>query len=290
MEEEAKKTDGLSRTHAIIAVLVVVIFVLLFLIGRNFYRAIKQTKQPYLSGLNSTPYVTQGADVNNNPTSTSKNQVKKYAPQTFGYIGCSNTHDTVYGYHIAPGNKNLFWPFGSRTEYPIEGKTILFWSQTNNPIWQKFDQMKARYNGSQDPPVIWVQMCENLDQTESNYGQGSYNDVVNMLKNLKAHSPTSIIYISPLQSYDPVTLCIKMGAGGHAVAELTGWADKAVSDGLALRGPGSRSDGLYPLGPLTAQNSFKDRCHPNGDPVHGPGTGAEFLGSQIMNFFDNLSQ
>lgn len=207
-----------------------------------------------------------------------------FKPYTFGYVGCSNTHDTIYGYHIANGTKHLFWPFGSNSGYPIGGHTVLRWTDPSDPIWASFDQMKQTYNNGKDPPVIWIQMCENLDPT-SNYGYTTFDNVKQMLTSLRAHAPTSIFYISPLQSYDPPTLCHLMGPNGEAIPHLTSLANQAVAAGLALPGPGA---GAVPnLGPLTQQTVYSDGCHPNGFP-HGPGTGNVFLGTQLMNFFDQL--
>src|SRR5439155_16719921 len=41
-------------------------------------------------------------------------------PHTWGYVGCSDTHDTVAGYHLV-SSKHLFWPFRG---YEIGGKAV----------------------------------------------------------------------------------------------------------------------------------------------------------------------
>ena len=218
------------------------------------------------------------------------------APYTVGYVGCSNSHDTIEGYHAAPGSAHIFWPFGSKTQYPIEGKTIVKWAhpeiykdQSGRSIWDFFDQMKTQYNAGKDPVVVWVQLCEDLSNTTRNYYQSTYNDVVALLNNLKAHAPTSTVYISPLHSYDPIDLCPLMGPGGlEQQKDTIPWSNQAVAAGLALAGPGAGSNAN--LGPLTVSNTYSDRCHPSG-PAHGttmPGSGEQFLGTQLMNFFDPL--
>jgi hypothetical protein len=229
-----------------------------------------------------------GCDTHISPPRRSSNTpetvpASDFQPDTWGFVGCSNTHDTIWGYHNAQGTAHLFWPFG--TDYRIEGHTVTKWADPNDRIWMVFDRMKQQYNHGQDPPVVWVQMCEDLWRGTSNYAQGSYDEVQAMLRNLKAHAPTSIVYISPLQDYEPATLCPLMGPGGEALPQLKQWANQAVSDGLARAGPGA--GGVPNLGPLTVTTAFTDHCHPSGGP-HGPGPGAVFLGGQLVAFFDHL--
>jgi hypothetical protein len=207
-----------------------------------------------------------------------------FKPETWGYVGCSNTHDTIYGYHHSGSSADLFWPF--QAGYRIEGQTVADWSNPNAPVWQLFDRMKQQYNGGNDPPVIWIQVCVNLAPGAPNGAPATYDDVAKVIENVHAQAPTSILYVSPLQSYDPPTLCYLMGPGAPEIPEMQQWLAKAVSAGLARPGPGV--NGIANLGPLTKDNAFRDGCHPTGDPNHGPGTGADFLGGQLAQFFDNL--
>jgi hypothetical protein len=206
-----------------------------------------------------------------------------FKPQTWGYVGCSNTHDTIWGYHDV-GSDNLFWPY--MAGYRIEGQAVADWSNPSAPVWQLFDRMKQRFDGGQDPPVIWIQMCVNLAPGASNAAPASYDDVVKVIENVRAHAPTSILYVSPLQSYDPPTLCSEMGPGAPEIPVMAQWLGQAVAKGLARPGPGV--NGIPNLGPLTQQNAFHDGCHPTGDPSHGAGPGADLLGGQLAKFFDNL--
>jgi hypothetical protein len=112
-----------------------------------------------------------------------------------------------------------------------------------------------------------------------------YSDVVNVIQQVKAHAPTSILFVSPLQSYDPPTLCGLMGPNGEEIPQMSAWLTKAVADGLTRPGPGV--SGIPNLGPLTSTSAFRDGCHPSGGP-HGPGPGIDILGTQLAKFFDNL--
>jgi hypothetical protein len=212
----------------------------------------------------------------------------EFQPNTWGFVGCSNTHDTIYGYQQLPDSDHLFWPFAPG--YPIEGRVVRDWADPNHPIWSRFDAMVQQYNGGKDPPVIWLQMCENIGvPSRDTYGVATYDEVTAMLANLAHHAPTSIVFISPLQDYQPVTLCNLMGPGGEAVTTLTDFANRAVQANLAKPGPGA--DDNPPLGPLTAQLvDPRDGCHPNGNPKHGPGSGSVVLGQQLAAFFDHIPQ
>lgn len=212
------------------------------------------------------------------------------ASYTWGYIGCSNTHDTINGYHAAQSSKHVFWKTEAPTGgYPIEGHTVAKWADANDPIWAAFDRMKQAFNGGNDPPVIWIQLCENLNPSESNYHVTTQEELATMITNVKAHASTSMLYISPLQAYAPITLCPKMGQNGEAIARLTGFGNTVVDHGAAKAGPGTK--GLTNLGPLTADTVFTDDCHPSG-PMHGSqmaGSGELMLGTSLASFFDALS-
>jgi hypothetical protein len=206
-----------------------------------------------------------------------------FQQETWGFIGCSNTHDTLWGYQHSQ-DAQLFWPF--IRQYGIEGHTVDRWATTTDNSWALFDRMKQRYNGGQDPPVVWFQMCENIGVPgRGTFGPTTYQDVASALQLLHQHAPTSIVFISPLQSYDPVDLCNLMGPNGEAVGQLASLASQAVKNGLAYAGPGV--DGIPNLGPITQERAYRDGCHPNGGP-HGPGPGAQFLGAQLAAFFDHI--
>jgi len=207
---------------------------------------------------------------------------KDFKPYTWGYIGCSNTHDTISGYHLASDTAHLFWPFD---RYHIEGMSVPHWIEPNSRAWIQYEHMTMRFNGGNDPPVIWVQMCVDLNMREPNYGPIDFNDVVTMLQLVRQHAPNSIVFVSPLQSYDPPTLCAKMGPDGAEIPTMMQWLHRAVAMGLAYPGPGV--DGITNLGPLTSKTVIADGCHPSGFP-HPPGPGSVFLGKQLAGFFDHL--
>ena len=237
-------------------------------------------------------------------------------PYTWGFVGCSNTHDTLWGYHDV-SSKHMFWPssfagdgdpynVGSYS-YAIEGQVIQRWADPTlaeySQDWAMFDRMKSVYDGGEDPPVVWVELCENInpDSQSGTYHVSDYGEILALLSTLRQHAPTSLVYMSPLQSYeanpDGTLVCTLMNgvAPGptNAVEEGAAFATQAAADGLALPGPGA--SGIPNLGPLTFDPPYIDvddgtRCHPNGNPKHGPGGGSDFLGAQLAAFFDPLAE
>jgi hypothetical protein len=195
----------------------------------------------------------------------------KLRMQSVGYIGCSNSRDSVRGYHQTSGNLKYFWP-----TYNIGGATIQEWANPNSTYWLLYKQMIAQYG---QPVVVWVQLCERYS-TPANYTQ-----VQTMIHNLKAVSPNAIIYVSAINLYTPLNLCPLMGRNGEGESDTVAWREQLVSSNLVKRGPGSVSGepggSSYGLGPLTNRNTLSDLCHPNAD-------GTTLLGEQLKTFFDAL--
>jgi hypothetical protein len=220
------------------------------------------------------------------PTITPKVRVpipaSQYRQFTWGVVGCSNTHDTIWGYHEVPSSDHTFWPFQS---YHIEGTTVIDWANPNDPHWPLFEQFVRRYDGGASPPVIWFQMCESLDPSSSTYGVTTYDDVRTVLEHIHRLAPQAMVFISPLQSYQPADMCALMGPNGESIQRQIDFGNRAVDEGLASPGPGIK--GNPNLGPLTPSTTVEDRCHPTGGP-HGPGDGAIELGQQLNQFFDAL--
>jgi hypothetical protein len=176
-----------------------------------------------------------------------------------GYIGCSNTRDSVSGYSKVP-NSGRFWP-----AYDTGSGAIQFWAQPSaNHYWGGYLQ---NLFASGQPLYVWAQLCENVASSAPT----DYAHVQAMLINLKRVSPSSIVYLSAINSYNPVGMCVDMGTDNRGYTDSVTWRDQAVSDGLALRGPD--------MGPLTPANTVTDKCHANP-------TGMLYLGNQLKVFFD----
>jgi len=191
-------------------------------------------------------------------TSVIAQAAQQIGTQRIGYIGCSNTIDSVIGYHSIAGNLNRFWP-----PYKTGGGSIEQWAQSSSSYWNAYKTELASYG---QPPLVWVQLCENYVARPT-----TYTSVESALAILKQLSPRTTIYISAINVYNPLTLCRLMGTNGQGETDTNSWRDRAVAAGLARLGP--------EMGPLTAQILIDDQCHPNS-------AGKALLGNQLKTFFD----
>ncbi len=184
--------------------------------------------------------------------------VQAAAVHSIGYIGCSNSEQSVTGYHTIAGNANLLWP-----AYATGGGIISEWATPTSSFWKEYDQMVTTEG---QPTKVWVQLCEKAS-TQLN----TYSDVQAMLSNLKQHSPNATVYISAINQYNPPTLCRLMGTNGRGYPDTVQFAATAVAQGLAYAGP--------KLGPLDSTLVVPDGCHMNT-------AGETLIGQQMVNFFD----
>jgi hypothetical protein len=178
-------------------------------------------------------------------------------PHSIGYVGCSNSADAVGGYYLVM-NVGLFW-----NPYSTGGGSLDRWANPSSQYWVNFDAQIRQYG---QPIEVWIQICERATYPLT------YSMVQQTFLILNQHAPSAKYYISPLNSYNPSNICSLTGPNG--VADATALANEAVSNGLASAGP--------VLGPLTAQNTQSDLCHPNT-------AGEILLGGQLASFFDQSS-
>ena len=179
---------------------------------------------------------------------------------SIGYLGCSNTRDSVSGYETTAGNRNLFW---NPAYFDTGGGTIEQWANSASSYWTKFGDQLRIYG---QPAVVWVQLCENYPKT-----QNTYTEVQQLFTILKQRVPSGAFYLSAINIYNPSTLCSFMGPNGQGETDTVKWRDQAVAAGLALRGPD--------MGLLTATTTTFDGCHPNT-------AGESLLGTELFSFFD----
>jgi hypothetical protein len=152
-------------------------------------------------------------------------------------------------------NKQRLWQ-----PYSTGGGSLDKWTMTGSNYWSLFDQQVQKYG---QPSEIWIQICELATHPLT------FADAQQTVAILKQHVSTTVFYISQLNAYAPSSICALTGPNG--VADSARLVNQTVSSGLALRGP--------ILGPLTAQNTVSDMCHPNV-------AGEQLLGSELVAFFD----
>jgi len=186
--------------------------------------------------------------------------------RVIGYIGCSNTLRSVQGYqNVTAPDQQLFWNAYQNSEptghYNLFDGLIQKWDNPTSEYWKNYTNEVALYG---QPKIVWVELCEGVDDP------ASFANVTTMLSILRSYSPNVVIYISPLNTYDPVGYCPITGPNG--VQDATALEQEAVSAGLALQGP--------IMGPLNNSTTLSDHCHPNA-------AGKQILGQQLYQFFNN---
>ena len=178
---------------------------------------------------------------------------------TIGYIGCSNTRETVEGYAHLGGKK--MWD--SQRRYG--SGTILDWSQNveeGSKYWDVFDELLEKYPNTN---TIWFELCI-MDEDRAT----SYEHAALILSEIRKRIPAVTIYVSPLADYTEGICEITGTFGLEKGKELAKELDEKNED--VLPGP--------VLGPMTPKDTAKDGCH-----LSSP-DGKRKLGNQMRLFFD----
>ncbi len=189
-----------------------------------------------------------------------------------GFVGCSNSRDTVLGYHNDGGTKMWVPP---ATAYG--GGTVFRWTQ-DTKYWSGFDSLNADHPGTK---VIWWSLCT-YTVSKGETDSANYTAALSIIATLKQKIPGVIIYASALNTYVAPHICGVTGADGPS--RMQSLVDRLVSEGRVNRGPvvGSLLS-IYPTNVsagATADNNQtqSDGCHPND-------AGKAHLGQSLVNFF-----
>jgi len=187
--------------------------------------------------------------------------------RTIGYIGCSNTRQTVYGYRWAEGNQ--IWNVNINNIHDYDSGSVAQWAkdaEKGKGFWEIFDRELLR---NPETKKIWLQLCIPKGEAKVTYEQ-SYP----IIEMIRKKIPNVTIYISPLAEYT------------ENVCEITGV--EGIERGISLAQElDSRNDDLV-IGPILGPLSLaeineedKSKCHPNEE-------GMLKMGKQLRNFFDNI--
>jgi len=183
---------------------------------------------------------------------------------TVGFIGCSNTHQTVYGYRWAQG-KNI-WLVERNSIHDYDSGSVVQWArdiEEENQFWNVFDEHLKRNPNTHE---VWWQLCIPLGESRI-----TYEEALIVIENLRNKISGVKIYVSPLAEYT------------ESVCEITGieGIERAISLAKELD---SKNDDVLPgpiLGPLSLSeisHEERDRCHPNEE-------GMGKMGGQLKEFF-----
>src|SRR3989338_5864238 len=178
---------------------------------------------------------------------------------TIGFIGCSNTLETVEGYSHVGGKK--MWDYERR----YGSGTILDWSQhldEGSKYWDVFDELLEKYPNTN---TIWFELCI-MDEDRTT----SYEHATIIISEIRKRIPAVAIYVSPLADYTDGVCEITGTFGLEKGKELAKELDEKNEDVVA--GP--------LLGPMTPKDTAKDGCH-----LSSP-DGKRKLGNQMRLFFD----
>ena len=180
------------------------------------------------------------------------------APQVIGYVGCSNTWQTIEGYHAAGGDK--FWPANKN----YGGGTIAAWANTidsGSKYWAAFDHFVALYP---DTDTIWWQLCVRHEEANAPYA-----DAEKLLEAIHDRVPDAMVYVSSLPEYPDaecgITETIGIERGDALVIELLEKNPELVAGPV--------------LQPMTSDKTTFDNCHINDE-------SRPLLGAELKTFFD----
>ncbi len=193
-----------------------------------------------------------------------------------GFVGCSNSRDTVQGYH-AVGGKRIWNPPANDT---YGGGTPVAWAKgigdSTNKYWNEFDVMNKANPGAK---TLWFSMCFKTTESDA----ASYTAAVSVIDEVKQKIPGITIYVSALNGFVEPHVCGITGKYGPMRAQML--ADRLVKEGRAKTGPDVGdliSNDQIPSTGATAENTetVADGCHPS------PQRGEPKLGRELLKFFN----
>lgn len=181
---------------------------------------------------------------------------------SIGYIGCSNTRETVEGYHYMGGKK--MWSYEKR----YDSGSVVEWAKNaeeGNKYWDVFDELLREHP---ETKTIWFELCI----PDSERGTSEYHTEI-VLNEIRKRIPEAKIYVSALADYTGGICKITGTWGLEKAKELVKELDEKNED--VFLGP--------ILGPMTPKDTAKDGCH-----LSSP-DGKRKLGEQMKEFFDGQS-
>jgi hypothetical protein len=171
-------------------------------------------------------------------------------------VGCSNTGEHAEGYRRQSSIDRL----ADVVRQDIGGGSLSVWDSGSSQHWGSFDAHKP-YDG------VWIQICLRAADHNGSMTATHQTQITNVVNRINTETGSVPIWISPLQSYTGV--CNATGAEGVVVASAI--ADWATGQGMTMRGPNT--------GPV-------DGSQLEGDGCHLATTGEDFVGGQLVTFFD----
>ncbi len=186
---------------------------------------------------------------------------------SIGFIGCSNTRQTVQGYQWAGGQQ--LWMVDEDAVHEYDGGAVLNWANSDekgyDEFWEIFDAYIAHNPAT---GKVWWQLCMRREEAAMTYEQ-----VVPVLERIREKIPGVTVYVSALPDF-PEHECGITGVEGIERA-------KALVQELDLKNEDVVAGPI--IGPLFLADIDDDdesKCHPHVE-------GAIQTGRQLQAFFDN---
>ena len=196
----------------------------------------------------------------------------RIAPATpvVGYVGCSNTAQTVAGARV-DGYEHM-WP-----NLRYGGGTIQSWASGVN--WRSFDMAQARYPAA----VVWFQLCE-LGRDHIS-GEASLQTALVVIDGIRARIPGVAIYVSAINDYVAPHVAPKLGVNGPQ--NMRDLAASLVSGGYALAGPDVGSIVSMYQTPSAGASAATNETETDG--THPNLAGQAHLGQALVAFFGAIA-
>lgn len=179
---------------------------------------------------------------------------------TIGFIGCSNTAQSIMGYHMVGGDD--IWNIPNERKHDFDSGSVEEWANIGNRFWNKFDDYHA---ANPNTNAVWWQMCVPSNE------EPSLEDALEVVSGIKDRIPDVTIYVSALPSYQ------------DGVCRITGTSSGLVRGKELTRELVANSDVKFgpELRPHIKNEIVDDGCHLND-------AGMRSVGEQLKQFFDSI--
>ncbi|CAN5755177.1 hypothetical protein BH23ACT4_BH23ACT4_02990 [soil metagenome] len=181
-----------------------------------------------------------------------------------GVVGCSNTGQSVEGYHDVSDA-------GLLTSGDLGGGAISLWGDPSNGDYSTYWSFYDTRRPAEGYAGTWVQLCIRASEHQGAFDADEQQWVTHIVEQIQARQADIPIWISPLNFYADGVVCEAVGVEGPAIsAETADWAASALPG--VFRGPD--------LGPIEQSDlGVRDNCHLGRD-------GKALVGAQLSAFFD----
>jgi len=189
-----------------------------------------------------------------------------------GAIGCSNSRDTVNGYHLDGGAR--FWQLSSGQ---YGGGTLVAWAgnDLNNTYWSQFELLLSQHP---DTTRIWWSLCTHSTDTNAQ----NFAAALAIVAKVRQLIPNAVIFVSAVNGYEAPHVCSLLGARGPQ--RMQALADALVSQ-KSVQAAGPDVGSLISINQTPSDGATTDNTQTQSDGCHPNTTGSRHLGRALRTFF-----